>query len=151
MKIKYHIIIFSLFLAATAFGQKSKYNQQKGHVAEGYDVVAYFDGKAIEGKENYSYTYDNAVYLFSTSGNLEKFKKEPVKYIPQYGGWCAYAVANGGKKVKINPKTYEVSDGKLYLFYNFGKTNTLEKWIKKGANSQQVKANQNWAKIEAKE
>jgi len=64
--------------------------------------------------------------MFSTKENLETFKKMPKKHMPQYGGYCAYAIGKNGEKVSINPKTFEIRDGKLYLFYNSWGTNTLK-------------------------
>jgi len=64
----------------------------------------------------YRATYDGANYKFSTKQHLVTFKTNPKKYIPQYGGYCAYAIAEKSKKVSINPETYDIIDGKLYLF-----------------------------------
>ncbi|MEO0527221.1 MAG: hypothetical protein AAFZ89_08350, partial [Bacteroidota bacterium] len=57
------------------------------------------------------------------------------------------AIGKSGKKVKINPETYEIRDGKLYLFYDFGSTDTLEKWIAEGAEELKDNADRNWEKI----
>ena len=109
--------------------QSIDYNIQKGYVAEGYDVVSYFENEAVEGKKEFKTTYDNATYKFSSEDNLNTFLNNPKKYIPQYGGYCAYAIAEKSKKVKIDPETFEIRDGKLYLFYNSWGTNTLKLWL----------------------
>ncbi|MFK7899787.1 MAG: YHS domain-containing (seleno)protein [Cyclobacteriaceae bacterium] len=119
-------------------------NTQKGYVAEGYDVVAYFKNEAIKGSKKLSYVYQKNTYLFVNESNLKAFKSSPTTYIPQYGGWCAYAMAKDGSKVSINPKTFEIRDGKLYLFYNKLITNTYNSWIKEGAEELVKQANQNW-------
>jgi hypothetical protein len=77
---------------------------------------------------------------------LLKFKANPEKYKPAYGGWCAYAMGENGEKVKVDPETYKIVDGKLYLFYNFWTTNTLDDWNK---NEKKLKeaADRNWSKI----
>ena len=71
-------------------------------------------------------------------------------YIPQYGGYCAYAVAESSKKVNIDPETFEIRDGKLYLFYNSWGNNTLKKWNKKNVKGLQKKADLNWEVIKFK-
>ena len=60
--------------------------------------------------------------------NKKKFDGNPEKYMPAYGGWCAYAIGATKEKVKINPNTYKIIDGKVYLFYNKNFTNTLKLW-----------------------
>ncbi|WP_067033137.1 YHS domain-containing (seleno)protein [Allomuricauda sp. CP2A] len=142
-------LILGLFILTGTFlqAQAIDYNTKRGYAAHGYDVVSYFEGKPKEGIKEISTEYDGINYKFSNQENLNKFKANPVKYIPQYGGYCAYAVAVSGKKVSINPETYEIRDGKLYLFYNAGKTNTLELWLNESPNKLMSKADTNWEKI----
>ena len=136
-----------MVVGASITAQSKHVNVKKGYAANGYDVVAYFDGMALEGIKEHSTKYKEINYKFSSEKNLRTFLANPEKYIPQYGGYCAYAVAISGKKVNINPKTYEIRDGKLYLFYNAGKTNTLELWVNESPEELQDKADQNWKKI----
>ena len=143
MKTKLFSVIF-FFGMITTFAQSVDYNTKKNFVAKGYDVVAYFDNQAIEGDKAYTATYDNVKYKFSSEDNLKAFKNDPKKYIPQYGGYCAYAVAVSAKKVDINPKTFEIRDGKLYLFYNSWGNNTLKSWKKNNVKGLQKKADKNW-------
>ena len=114
----------------TIFAQNDNYNTKKGYVAEGYDVVSYFKNKPVEGKKAYTATYDGAKFKFSSQEHLDEFNSNPKKYTPQYGGYCAYAIGKSGEKVSIDPETYEIRDGKLYLFYNSWGVNTLNKWNK---------------------
>ena len=81
-----------------------------------------------------------------------KVKKNllPEAFVPQYGGFCAYAVATSGKKVGINPKSFQIKDGKLYLFYDSIFADTLEKWNEEGPTLLQTKADENWEKIAMK-
>jgi YHS domain-containing protein len=93
----------------------------------GYDTVAYFKKhKAIKGLKKYHVEYQGADWFFSNSENLLAFNKEPSKYTPQYGGYCAYAIANendaGG-----DPELFSIHKGKLYLSYN---EDIFEKWEK---------------------
>ncbi|MCH2216056.1 MAG: hypothetical protein MK086_12885 [Flavobacteriales bacterium] len=59
---------------------------------------------------------------------MDSFSKNPENYLPQYGGWCAYAMGVKGEKVDVDHETFKVWDGKLYLFYNKYFNNTLKYW-----------------------
>ena len=142
-------ILFITFVA-TISAQQLDYNTKKDFVAEGYDVTEYFNNKAVKGDSKFVVMHDNVKYKFASKENQEKFKKNPDKFIPQYGGYCAYAVAVNSEKVDINPRTFEIRDGKLYLFYNSWGINTLEKWIEEDAVQLQAKADANWQKIKIK-
>jgi YHS domain-containing protein len=136
------IIILLIALSSTFFAQE--YNLEKGYVAEGYDVVSYFSNTAEKGDTAYTAAYDGVKFKFSTKENLEAFKKAPEKYIPAYGGHCAYALGAKGKRASIDPETFEIKEGKLYLFYNSWGTNTLELWEEEGAEKLKEKADKNW-------
>ena len=135
-----------LFVSAMAFSQSSV-NLKKGYAAEGYDVVAYFGNEAKEGNKLFSTTYKGIKYKFASKENLQEFSKTPERYVPEYGGFCAYAVAEKGEKVGVNPKTFQIIDNKLYLFYNSWGVNTLEKWNEEGAEALKEKADTNWKNI----
>jgi len=122
------------------------YNLNKGLALQGYDPVSYFtENKAVEGSENINHTLEGLTYYFKSAKNRQLFIKKPQQYAPQYGGYCAYAMADGDK-VKIDPETFKIIDGKLFLYYNFRFTNTLESWNKDQINLL-PKANTAWAKI----
>lgn len=144
---KYLFFTISLLYSLTVFSQSNQFNLKEGYVAEGYDVVAYFDNSAVEGKEEYSLIYKDLKLKFSTQENLDKFNEMPESFLPQYGGWCAYAVAVSGDKVSINPEAFEIRDGKLYLFYKTFPVNTLKKWKKKSPEKLREQADKNWVKI----
>lgn len=136
-----------LLIAVTINAQSIDYNTKKGFVAEGFDVVSFFNNKAQEGDKQFIAEYDGVKFKFISEENLNTFNTNPEKYIPQYGGYCAYAIAVKSKKVGIDPKTFEIRDGKLYLFYNAWGTNTLELWKKENVKGLQKKADQNWELI----
>lgn len=148
MKLAFAIVLLQ-FSFLTVSAQKIDYNIQDDYVAEGYDVVAYFSNKAIEGSSKYTTTHDGARYRFSSSANLNKFKSNPQKYVPQYGGWCAYAMGEKGEKVEVDPETFEIRDGKLYLFYNAYFNNTLKDWLEEPVVLKK-KADTNWKRIKYK-
>jgi len=146
-----NIVIALIILSATvgtAYTQdlSHDFNAKKGIAIEGYDPVSYFNGNPKKGNHNFKATYHGVIYWFSSDKNLELFKASPEKYEPQYGGWCAYAMGKSGDKVKIDPETYKITNGKLYLFYNFNQNNTLIDW-NKNENNLIKNANQYWNKI----
>lgn len=71
------------------------------------------------------------------------FSKNPNKYLHQFVGWCAFAMGDSGEKVEINPETFKIVNGKLYLFYNAYFNNTLKSW-NKNESELLVRANENW-------
>ena len=128
--------------------RKQQFNISNGSAAiKGYDPVAYFnEHKAVQGKKEWAITHQGVLYYFSSAENKELFKKNPAAYEPQYGGWCAYAMGASAEKVVIDPETFKILNGKLFLFYNKYFTNTLTKWNKDEQNLH-AKANANWIKI----
>ncbi|MBL8802163.1 MAG: YHS domain protein [Planctomycetes bacterium] len=112
------------------------FNLDKSKLAiEGYDPVAYFPeggGKPLKGSDKITVTHKGVVYRFATEENKALFLKTPDKFEPQYGGWCAYAMAQG-EKVEIDPKSFKITDGKLFLFYKSFFNDTREKWVKEEA------------------
>jgi YHS domain-containing protein len=114
---------------------------------EGYDPVSYFtQKKAVEGKSSIAATDHGIVYQFASAENKALFIANPQKYEPQYGGWCAYAMGATGEKVTVDPETFKVVNGKLYLFYNKFFNNTLKTW-NKDETALMKKADANWPKF----
>jgi YHS domain-containing protein len=139
------LLLFVLPYAVQA--QTDHYNLDNGLAIEGYDPVAYFkQGKAIKGKKENAYTYKGATYRFATLEAKKIFEATPEAYQPQYGGWCAYAMGAVGEKVEVDPETFKIIDGKLYLFYNAYFNNTLTTWNKDEKNLL-LKASANWSKF----
>lgn len=85
---------------------------------QGYDPVAYFkEGEPVKGSKEFTTEYMGADFRFASQENLDTFLAEPSTYAPQYGGYCAWAAADG-KTAKGNAKNWAIVDGKLYLNYN---------------------------------
>ncbi|MFT5257388.1 MAG: YHS domain-containing protein [Arenicella sp.] len=137
--------ILLITISTTFFAQE--YNLKKGYVAEGYDVVSYFSNTAEKGDTAYTAVFEGVKFKFVSKQNLEIFKSTPKKYRPAYGGFCAYAVGAKAERVSINPETFEIRAGKLYLFYNAWGTNTFKMWQEEGAEQLKEKADKNWVKI----
>lgn len=146
-------VLTFLFLGfiGTLFSQQVDYNIKKGYVSEGYDVVSYFlNKKPIKGNKKYQATFEGAAFQFSSAKNVALFKVNPKKYIPQYGGYCAYAVAVKKTKMDIDAEAYEIRDGKLYLFYNSWLSNKLTDWKKGDTKKLQVQGDENWQELKHK-
>ncbi len=133
---------------AQADARTKAYNVSKAALAiEGFDPVAYFTtGKAAKGSKNLAVSHQGIVYYFANTQNRELFKANAAKYEPQYGGWCAYAMGAAGEKVEVDPETFKIKDGKLFLFYHSWTNNTLTKWNKAEA-ALKTKADLSWAKF----
>ncbi|MCT4700208.1 MULTISPECIES: YHS domain-containing (seleno)protein [Tenacibaculum] len=139
--------LYALFLLISTISFGQQYNTKKGTIANGYDVVAYFSNQAIKGNKKNTTNYDGVTFLFSSHENLKLFQKNPKKYTPQYGGYCAYAIGKTNKRVSIDPKTFEIRNDKLYLFYNSWGTNTLKLWQEEGAEKLKKQADTNWLSL----
>jgi YHS domain-containing protein len=145
-----NIIVLLLLISSPIFSQdsnqrKKQYLTNDGIAISGYDPVTYFMGKPQQGKKEIIYNYEGVTYQFLNATNAETFKKTPAKYEPQYGGWCAYAMGDRGEKVEVDPQTYKIVNGKLYLFYHKFFSNTLTDWNKDESNLK-IKADNNWTK-----
>ena len=142
----------TLLAANTAFGDEAeqamdtiKQNlDSEGIVLKGYDVVAFFkEGKAVKGSSDPSASYQNATYLFTSAANRAEFEKDASKYVPQYGGFCAYALTLGVLSEPEVPDACLVYKGKLYVC---GNQETL-KAFKEDIDSNIEKANAYWHQL----
>ncbi|MCX8472343.1 MAG: YHS domain protein [Sediminibacterium sp.] len=143
------ILLFQLFNTKAQEPLRLKnFNLDKNKLAlQGYDPVAYFtQQKAIKGDKNFAAKLEGIIYYFSSESNKMLFLKDPKKFEPAYGGWCAYAMGKTGEKVEIDPETFEIRNGNLYLFYHTWTNNTKGKWDE-DVNNLNPKADQNWTKI----
>ena len=137
-------VVFSLSILNAQVTLRTKhFNLEKGIALQGYDVVSYFNNKAVKGDKQFAATVDGITYYFSNTTNKETFLKSSKKYEPQYGGWCAYAMGSSGEKVEVDPETFKISNGKLYLFYHTWVNNTLTKW-NKDESTLKPTADKNW-------
>ncbi|HEX5167670.1 MAG TPA: YHS domain-containing (seleno)protein [Cyclobacteriaceae bacterium] len=131
-------LILSLSISAQC--QQPEIYSSSGTAINGYDVVAYFkEGQPVEGSKDFSYEWKGAQWLFSSQGNLATFKSDPEKYAPQFGGYCAFGVAED-HTAPTKPDAWTIVDGKLYFNYN---TDVRKMWREKQAEYIQ-QGNQNW-------
>ena len=143
------LCVFSLssFAQDVVVLRKKHFNLEKGIAINGYDPVTYFTkNKAVKGSKELAVLHQGITYYFSSVANKEAFKVNPSKYEPEYGGWCAYAMAKNGEKVSVDPETFKILNGRLYLFYNRYFTNTLKDW-NKNESTLKKNADANWPQL----
>ena len=142
------VVLLQFNVHAQSNTRVKQYNLSKNNLAiQGYDPIAYFtQNKAVKGNKDYAVNADGIIYYLSSVENKQLFLKDFKKYEPQYGGWCAYAMGATHEKVDVDPETFKIKDGKLFLYYNSWGNNTLKKWDKDEANLYQ-QADKNWTSI----
>ncbi len=106
---------------------------------DGYDVVAYFtENRAREGSPSLSYVHEGVTYYFASEEHRSLFAAEPNKYIPAWGSWCAYAVANEGT-FGADPESFLIVDGRLFLFHDSIFFDAKKAWLEKDRHAAFVK------------
>lgn len=142
---KYLLILFTVIALTPVFAQtKSLLNLDKEGVAiRGHDPVAFFtEKKAVKGKPEVYATYKGALYYFASKENKNQFLKEPTKYEPEFGGYCAYGVSKG-KLVEIDPAAFQIVNERLLLQYS----PKVRDDFNKDATGNLAKAKANWPEL----
>ena len=141
------LLFLSIGAAVAADGVNTGYF---GNVAiKGYDPVAYFtEGRPTKGAPKFSYDWLGATWHFTNAGNRDAFAAEPVRFAPQYGGFCALGTANEEASANIDPEAWRIVSGKLYLF---GGREGLEEDFDARAGDVIAKADVKWPDIQQKE
>ena len=151
-KMKKTILTVLITTLTTINMMAQEVNMNKNKIAnDGYDVVNYFTtNSATRGNSEFSTQHQGATYYFVNSENLNSFKEAPSAYLPQFDGYCAFAVAKMNQKAPVDPTTFRIDDGKLYLFYNDfweGKPfNTIVPWINNESEMEKLAAS-NWNEL----
>ncbi len=145
------IAISALMTAPAALAQSASPRPDlnldaNGVILKGYDPVAYFaDGKPTKGSPDFTATHDGATYWFASAAHRDAFAKEPEKYVPAFGGYCAMGVVFN-KKIDVDPTVWRVVDGKLYVNVN---PKAAKRWAEDvPGNISKGKAN--WTEIKGK-
>lgn len=140
-------IAASLLLAVAAYAGELVNTAGASNIAvSGYDTVAFFtEEKPVHGSPSITAEHKGATYLFSSEENKAKFEKNPAKYAPQFGGFCAYGAALGAL-FPVEVDTFQIKDGKLYLNLNPA---ILEEF-NKDLDGNITKAEKGWPTIEEK-
>lgn len=124
-----------------------RYFAPDGIVLGGYDPVAYFtEGRPVKGRSDLAIVHDGAEFWFASPGNRDLFEADPARYVPRYGGFCAYGLSEG-HKATTEPDAFTVYDGKLYLNYN-REVRTLWSEDRKGRIA---RADANWPRVRAEQ
>ena len=137
------MLIVGAVVSTSAFAQD--YTHSTPGVS-GYDPVAYFtEGKPLKGNGYHVSDFQGVTYAFASEEHKELFDANPEKYVPAYGGYCAYGVAVG-KKFVADPEVWKIVQGRLYLNLDRKIQRTWEKDIPGNIK----KADANWAEIRDK-
>ncbi len=142
-------LVFSVLVLAVSFWAVESFaagveNSTTGVL--GYDLVSYHtEGKPVRGDGNNLVVVDGVTYLFANEDNKKAFEKNPEKYLPAYGGYCAFGVSVN-KKFVGDPEVWRIVDGKLYLNLD---SNIQKMWFE-DIPGNIVKADQNWPGIKDK-
>jgi YHS domain-containing protein len=140
---RFLIVVAAASFAGAALAEKAPVYSDRDGAIRGYDPVAYFNyGAAIKGSPRITHEWRGATWHFAHAENRDKFAADPEKYAPQYGGYCAYGVAQG-YAVEIEPGAWSIVGGKLYLNYSSG---IKERW-QKDVPGYLRKADANWPKV----
>lgn len=143
MVLRTAIFAAALAFAGPAAAQKPEVFADRAGAIRGYDPVGYFTQNVpVKGSDRFTYQWKGATWRFASAENRDRFAAAPEKYAPQYGGYCAYGVAQN-YAVSIDPQAWTVVDGKLYLNYSRSVRDT---WSK-GIPGYIRKADANWPQV----
>ena len=135
IKVSRYLRLFAAFLLASGLIAAAQAANEHHHVnvdADGfsigrYDPVAYFtEGRPIQGRRELSAEHRGAKYAFASPGNRALFLEDPDRFVPQYGGYCAYGLVHGSKS-DVDPEVWAIVDGKLYLMISGGTRSVWQK------------------------
>lgn len=139
-----------MIFATTTFAQdKMANNIDNSNIAlQGYSPVSYLDlGLAQKGVKEYKSEYEKVVYYFTSAEQKSTFDKNPKKYLPEYGGFCAFGVY-AGAKFRPDPNKFIVKDGKYFLYLYNLELDAQQLWLNEKDHKKLVtKANENWKKL----
>jgi YHS domain-containing protein len=134
-----------LVSAAVPAWAEGPYNESDrvGAALHGYDVVAYHtEGRALEGSAEHTVQWEGTTWRFASEANAERFRADPERYAPAYGGYCAWAAAEG-YIADVDPEVFEVVDGTLYLNFSRG---VNRRW-RRDIPGNIARADENWPQL----
>ena len=127
---------------------KAIYNVDDSKIAlQGYSPVSYIElGLAQRGSKEFKSVHDGIAYYFTNKKQKEKFDRNPEKYLPQFGGYCAFGVY-AGAKFRVDPNKFLVSNGKLYLYLYDVEVDAKQLWLQGDEKELLATAKKNWDKL----
>lgn len=146
------IFMIAVMTAGVMFAQDKKANNIDDSKIglHGYSPVSYLDlGLAQRGSKQYKVVHDKIAYYFTSNEQKAKFEKNPEKYLPQFGGFCAFGVY-AGAKFRVDPNKFVVSNGKYYLFLNDVEVDAKQLWMAEKETKLLATANKNWKNLRTK-
>ena len=148
--IKTTILGLALAVSSVVFAQdKMANNIDNSNIAlEGYSPVSYLDLELAQmGNKAYKSEHKKVVYYFTSADQKATFDKNPEKYVPQYGGYCAFG-CYAGAKFRVNPNKFIVEDGKYYLYLTNVELDAKQLWLAENNHSKlKSVADKNWKKL----
>ena len=148
--IRISVLTTIIFTAVTGFSQnKMANNIDNSNIAlNGYSPVSYLDlGLAQKGVKEFKSERDGVVYYFTSEEQKASFDKKPEKYLPQYGGFCAFGIY-AGAKFRTDPNKFIVKDGKYFLFLYNIELDAQQLWLdENNHNKLKETADKNWKQL----
>ena len=130
-------------VSPVSWGWWGEVNASSGLALKGYDPVAYFEAaKPTAGDSQFSYEWSGATWQFSSAANRDLFAQSPEAYMPQFGGFCSFAVGKG-VTADISPDAWHIDSGNLYLFAD---KNVRDEWVDKLDEGSLDASVENWSK-----
>ncbi len=143
------VVVMMMVLGTNVSAQnKNANNIDDSKIAlQGYSPVSYLDlGIAQKGLKEHKATHDGLAYYFTSEAQKKSFESNPKKYLPQYGGYCAFGVSVGAK-FRVDPNKFVVKDGKYFLFLYDLEVDAQQLWVTGNHKELVEKANMNWTKL----
>ena len=144
------ILSVSIILTSTSFAQDNKANNiDNSNIAlQGYSPVSYLDlGIAQKGVRDYKSEHQKIIYYFTSAEQKATFDKNPERYVPQYGGFCAFGTY-AGAKFRPDPNKFIVKGGKYYLYLYNLELDAQQLWLAENNHEKLVNvADKNWEKL----
>ncbi len=148
--VKLTIAIIALLITTTTFAQnKTANNIDNSNIAlQGYSPVSYLDLNLAQiGNKNFKSEHNKIAYYFTSKEQKASFDKNPTKYLPQYGGFCAFGIY-AGAKFRTDPNKFIVVDGKYFLYLYNVELDAQQLWMaEKNHNKLKSTADNNWEKL----
>jgi hypothetical protein len=136
-------VVCAISASAWAAGKPSINTSRNDLALRGYDAVSYWsESKPVQGSASFEYRWMNAVWRFASAEHRDQFIKEPERYAPQFGGYCAYAVSQG-HTADGDPNAWRIVDGRLYLNYSA----QVKKLWEQDIPGHITKGRQNWPSV----